>query len=138
MDLTNITKMIGSRIASIKENNKLIEELNTIYNPTFLEIMEDLLKTNETLASMLILWYESKYSVNKEKFNLILDELKDNKEESIKKNKYKETFSTRYKNRYIGSIVDDSDCGGGGGCGSISNRSSGGGGCGSSYNTGGC
>lgn len=132
MDLTSITKNIGNTIARLKQNNQLIDELNKQYaNPTFLEILEDAKKTNSVLATMLMLWYEQKYSTNNVQSS-IYDELIENLElEEQKKQKKKA------KPRY----VLESGCGNtsgwmySGGCGSSnwSNDS----GCGSS-SSGGC
>lgn len=133
MDLTAITKNIGNTIARLKQNNQLIEDLNKqCANPTFLEILEDAKKTNGVLATMLILWYEQKYSNNVQ--SSIYDELMDNLElEEQKKQKKKS------KPRY----VLESGCGNtsgwmySGGCGSSSWKNDSG--CGSSSSSsGGC
>lgn len=64
MDLTNVTRTIGDTIAKIKNNNKLIEELNKKFNPTFVEIIESLQKTDPTLAKMLMVWYMETYCID--------------------------------------------------------------------------
>lgn len=61
--LTELTKKIGDTLARLKQNNKLVEEFNSTYNPTFVEIMEDLMITDKTLASLLMAWYNSKREV---------------------------------------------------------------------------
>lgn len=76
MELTALTKNIGTIIAKLKNNNRLIEELNKCYNPTFVEILEDLKDTDETLATMLSLWYMKKYSVNDAKLQSVINEIK--------------------------------------------------------------
>ena len=125
MNLTNITRDIGKTIARLKENNKLIEELNQQYaNPTFVEILEDVKETNGILAAMLMLWYDQKYNAvsltQTADINKMIDYLKN------KKPKEKKSSRIEY--------VDDG-CGSpyGGGCGIYSSS----GGCGSPY-SGGC
>ena len=62
INLTDITKNIGNTIVKIKNNNELITELNKAYNPTFTEILEDVKDSDPTLATLLMFWYQKKYS----------------------------------------------------------------------------
>lgn len=73
MDFTEITRKTGSIIAKIKNNNKLIAELNKQFNPTFVEIIESLQKTDKTLAQLLMVWYMNTYSVNEDELNNLVD-----------------------------------------------------------------
>lgn len=72
MDLTNITRTIGDTIAKIKNNNKLIEELNKKFNPTFVEIIENLQKTDPTLAKMLMCWYMETYCIDDKELDALV------------------------------------------------------------------
>ena len=115
MDFTNLTKTIGDTIANIKNNNKLVDELNKKFNPTFVEIIESLLKTDQTLAKMLMVWYMENYSIDNDQLTKL-----------VNKYQVKKTSSNTYNG-----------CGSSnGGCGYSSGRSYSGG-CGSS-STGGC
>lgn len=125
MEITNLTKNIGEIIAKIKNNNKLVEELNKSFNPTFVEIIESLQKTDPTLAKMLMVWYMETYSIDDKRLNDIV-------------NKY------QVKKKVKPVYVAESGCGNtsgwlyGGGCGSSSVSRSYSGGCGSSSRSGGC
>ena len=129
MNLTSLTAMIGDTIAKIKNNNKLIDELNKRYNPTFLEIMEDIKDTDKTLANLLMLWYIDRYSVDTSKLEKVLDDIR--KEYGIK-----EKVKTKTKTVYtsIGGGCTDNDYDYSGGCGgsSSSRKRSYSGGCGCS------
>lgn len=130
MDITNLTKTIGDTIAKIKNNNKLVDELNKAFNPTFVEIMENLQETDPTLAKMLMVWYLDTYSLDKNKLNKLVANYQDKKKTQSK------------------PFVLESGCGNtsgiyGGGCSDSDsgfqwrrNRSSSG--CGSSSSSGGC
>ena len=72
MDLTNVTRVIGDTIAKIKNNNKLIEELNKKFNPTFVEIIENLQKTDPTLAKMLMCWYMETYCIDDKELDALV------------------------------------------------------------------
>lgn len=111
MNLTSLTAMIGDIIAKIKNNNKLIDELNKRYNPTFLEIMEDIKDTDKTLANLLMLWYIDRYSVDTSKLEKVLDDIR--KEYGLK-----EKVKTKivYTSTSGGCTDDDYDYSGG--CGS--------------------
>lgn len=63
-DFTNITKKLGSSFEKIKRHNKLIDETRKQYNPTFLEIMEELKNDDKTLFNMMMVWYMSKNSID--------------------------------------------------------------------------
>lgn len=123
MEITNLTKNIGEIIAKIKNNNKLVEELNKSFNPTFVEIIESLQKTDPTLAKMLMVWYMETYSIDDKRLNDIV-------------NKY------QVKKKVKPHYVLESGCGNtsgwlySGGC--SSSNYIGGSGCGSSSRIGGC
>ena len=72
---TNITKKAGNVLEQIRRNNKLLESNRKQYNPTFLEIMEELQKDDKTLASMLLFWYMQRHSTNDLEFNKIVNEI---------------------------------------------------------------
>ncbi len=109
MNLTSLTAMIGDIIAKIKNNNKLIDELNKRYNPTFLEIMEDIKDTDKTLANLLMLWYIDRYSVDTSKLEKVIDDIR--KEYGLK-----EKVKTKIVyNSTSGGCTDDEYSGG---CGS--------------------
>lgn len=59
--LTDLAKILGSNLANLRYNNKLIEEQRKIVNPTFLEILEQLNEDDELLAASLMNWYMKKY-----------------------------------------------------------------------------
>lgn len=115
MNLTSLTAMIGDIIAKIKNNNKLIDELNKRYNPTFLEIMEDIKDTDKTLANLLMLWYIDRYSVDTSKLEKVMDDIR--KEYGLK-----EKVKTKivYTSTSGGCTDDDYDYSGG--CGSTSKK----------------
>ena len=121
MSFTDFTKYIGDTIAKIKNNNELIDELNKRFNPTFIDIMESLQKTNPTLAKMLMIWYNETYTIDESELaNLV--------------NKYKVKKKTKRESNHTYATT--------GGCDGPSWDSNGG--CGSSsinagyYNGGGC
>lgn len=119
IDFTTISRNIGSLIAQLKNNNKLIDELNKVYNPTFVEILEDLQENDKTLATMLLMWYCNKYDEREIKMDELISKIKTEKSSKIKSSK---TYSY------------NSGCGNNGGsirCGVIPKKSSGG--CGDSY-----
>jgi len=126
MNLTSLTAMIGDTIAKIKNNNKLIDELNKRYNPTFLEIMEDIKDSDKTLANLLMLWYIDRYSVDTSKLEKVMDDIR--KEYGLKeKVKTKTVYTSTGGGCTSGSGgCDDSDSGfqwrrkraNSGGCGS--------------------
>ena len=123
MGLTDFTRTIGDTIAKIKNNNKLIDELNKKFNPTFVEIIENLQKTDPTLAKMLMVWYMETYSIDDKELETIV-------------NKYqKKPKKTRETSHYT---FEDYTCGSSrsSGCGSTYYSSSGG--CGSSSNSSRC
>lgn len=97
--LTSFTTHIGNILAEIKQKNKLIEEAKKTYNPSFIEIIEELEKDDKTLCNMLVLWYGQKYLDNPIDIDDIMT--------SIKPKKKKET------------IYYDYSCG----CGSLSSLS---------------
>lgn len=72
---TNMTKKAGNVLEQIRRNNKLLESNRKQYNPTFLEIMEELQKDDKTLASMLLFWYMQRHSTNDLEFNKIVNEI---------------------------------------------------------------
>ncbi len=108
MELTALTKNIGTIIAKLKNNNRLIEELNKCYNPTFVEILEDLKDTDETLATMLSLWYMKKYSVNDAKLQSVINEIKS--DFKINNTPKKETMTYYYSGCGSGSTHNNSRC----------------------------
>ena len=112
MNLTSLTAMIGDTIANIKNNNKLIDELNKRYNPTFLEIMEDIKDTDKTLANLLMLWYIDRYSIDTSKLEKVMDDIR--KEYGLKE-KIKSKTKTVYTS--IGGGCTDNDYDYSGGCG---------------------
>lgn len=129
MNLTDITKQMGNIIANIKNNNVLVDELKTKFNPTFVEIMENLQETDPTLAKMLMVWYTETYTIDEsELVNLV--------------NKYQIKKKTKRESKP--TYVVESGCGNTsgwfyGGCGSSAGSRSYSGGCGySSSNSGGC
>lgn len=131
MSFTDFTKNIGDTIAKIKNNNKLIDELNKRFNPTFVEIMESLQKTDPTLAKMLMVWYTETYTIDESELVNLVDKYQ------VKKKVKRESKSTYASS---GGCTNPSWESYGGGCGS-SSVSSGysGGGCGySSSSRGGC
>lgn len=137
MDLTNITKQIGDVIAKIKNNNKLIDELNTRYNPTFVEILEDLKDTDGTLAAMLTFWYMNKYSINENKLDMIMDDIR--RQYDLSTNTSKKKFGSRSSS--TPSYIYECSCGNNGGsigCGVSSSKRSYSSGCGGSSSSGGC
>lgn len=103
MDFTEITRKTGSIIAKIKNNNKLIAELNKQFNPTFVEIIESLQKTDKTLAQLLMVWYMNTYSVNEDDLNNIVDKYKDKTIKKSSKCYWGGCGSSDY--------MDDSGCG---------------------------
>lgn len=109
MNLTSLTAMIGDTIAKIKNNNKLIDELNKRYNPTFLEIMEDIKDTDKTLANLLMLWYIDRYSVDTSKLEKVMDDIR--KEYGLK-----DKVKTKIVYNSIGGGCTDDEYSGG--CGS--------------------
>ena len=110
MSFTDFTKYIGDTIAKIKNNNELIDELNKRFNPTFIDIMESLQKTNPTLAKMLMIWYNETYTIDESELaNLV--------------NKYKVKKKTKREPKH--TYVTSGACDGpswdyDGGCGSSS------------------
>lgn len=72
---TNMTKKTGNVLEQIRRNNKLLDSSRKQYNPTFLEIMEELQKDDRTLAAMLMFWYMQRHSVNDMEFNKIVNEI---------------------------------------------------------------
>ena len=72
---TNMTKKAGNVLEQIRRNNKLLDSSRKQYNPTFLEIMEELQKDDRTLAAMLMFWYMQRHSVNDVEFNKIVNEI---------------------------------------------------------------
>ena len=129
MSFTDFTKITGDVIAKIKNNNKLIDELNKRYNPTFLEIIEDLQENDETLAKMLLLWYMTKYSIDESKIDDIMADIR----KEYTKVKRKALTNDSYEYTCGRSNNYSSGCGG---SSSSHNYSSG---CGSSLrSTGGC
>ena len=88
MDFTEITKKTGSIIAKIKNNNKLVEELNKKFNPTFVEIIENLQKTDKTLCQLLMVWYMNTYSIDEDELNNIVEKYKDKTIKKQTKPKY--------------------------------------------------
>lgn len=108
-DFTNITKIVGSSFERIKRHNKLLDETRKQYNPTFLEIMEELKNDDKTLFNMLMVWYMSKNSntdiTKNENINNIIDDfLKQQTELDIQRNDH-------INNGYItcGCGFDDED-----------------------------
>lgn len=73
--LTNMTKRTGNVLEKIRRNNKLIESQRKQYNPTFVEIMEELQKDDKTLYAMLMFWYMQKHSMNDKEFNKIIEQI---------------------------------------------------------------
>ena len=131
MDLTGITKQIGDVVAKIKNNNKLIDELNTRYNPTFVEILEDLKDTDSTLAAMLTFWYMNKYSIDESKLDMIMDDIR--KQYDLSTNSTTKKKSGTRKPSIPSYSSYDSGCGNNGGsigCGVPSRKTS--------WNSGGC
>lgn len=120
IDFTTVSRNIGSLIAQLKNNNKLIDELNKVYNPTFVEILEDLQENDKTLGTMLLMWYCNKYDEREIKMDDLISKIKTEKSPKVKPSK---TYSY------------SSGCGNNGGsvgCGVTPKKSSGG--CGGSYN----
>ena len=122
IDFTTVSRNVGSLIAQLKNNNKLIDELNKLYNPTFVEILEDLQENDKTLGTMLLMWYCNKYDEREIKMDDLIAKIKT---EQFLKEKSKSSRTYSYS----------SGCGNNGGsigCGVTPKKSSGG--CGSSYN----
>ena len=119
IDFTTVSKNIGSLIAQLKNNNKLIDELDKLYNPTFVEILEDLQENDKTLATMLLMWYCNKYDQREDEMDKLISKLKGK--------------TTKVKPASIPTYIS-SGCGNNGGsvgCGVTPRRTTGG--CGSTY-----
>jgi len=69
MDFTKVTKNVGGFLANLISHNELLDELNTVYNPTFIEILDDVKDSDQTLGSLLIYWYMNKYGINEDRLN---------------------------------------------------------------------
>ncbi len=123
IDFTTVSRNIGSLIAQLKNNNKLIDELNKVYNPTFVEILEDLQENDKTLGTMLLMWYCNKYDEREIKMDDLISKIKTEKSSKVKSSK---TYS------YSSGCGNN---GGSAGCGSTSakRKTYSSGGCGSSY-----
>jgi len=76
MDFTSLTRTVGDLISQIKNNNKLLNEVNKLYNPTFVEILEDLKENDKTLAIMLAAWYITKYGERELKMDNLISKIK--------------------------------------------------------------
>jgi len=76
IDFTTVSRNVGSLIAQLKNNNKLIDELNKLYNPTFVEILEDLQENDKTLGTMLLMWYCNKYDEREIKMDDLIAKIK--------------------------------------------------------------
>ena len=73
--LTNMTKKTGRVLEQISRNNKLLDANRKQYNPTFLEIMDELQKDDKTLATMLMFWYMQRHSANDIEFNSLVNKM---------------------------------------------------------------
>ena len=43
--------------------------MHKVYNPTFIEILDDVKDNNQTLGSLLIYWYMTKYGINEDRLD---------------------------------------------------------------------
>ena len=78
MDIfTGITKSIGTAISKVKSNNTLLEELNKKYNPTFIDIVDDLTEKGDTiLLSLLYQWYTKNLGIDPANIETELESIK--------------------------------------------------------------
>jgi len=73
---TDITKNVGRLIAKINNNNLLLQDLTKTYNPTFVDIIDDLNENGEeTLLTLLLIWYNKKCGTDYSDFKKLINEL---------------------------------------------------------------
>lgn len=123
MDIfTGITKNVGKIIANIQENNKIFDELNKKYNPTFVEIIDELKEEdNSLLLALLYDWYRRRNNLDFNQVKKELDEMRELNSDEYKEKRLRETFKKRkFSSSGCGFEEDEDDYGG---CGSSSNYS---------------
>lgn len=107
MDFTKITKNVGGFLAKLISHNELLEEMHKVYNPTFIEILDDVKDNNQTLGSLLIYWYMNKYGINEDRLD---ESMKYLRESLYHEEKKEEQQKVIYK--YINDAGYNYTCGG--------------------------
>lgn len=97
LNFSDLARKMGNSLEKIKRRNKLIDETRKQYNPTFLEIMEELKNDDKTLFNMMMVWYMSKNSIDN------YDDIYDSIKKIVNENQNHINYS--------GSCCDDCGCG---------------------------
>lgn len=108
---TGFTKMLGDALEKIRNNNMILEQERKANNPTFIEIMERLVKDDKSLAYLLLNWYFDTYCNDSLDISNLAKELIQNTKDIKKKKQYSSSGCGIVISGSCGTLSSISGCG---------------------------